>query len=455
MSLVALAVSAVIATKLQGLLMTIPIALVLGVNLVRTGSLASIRAGCLRMAVPVLAIGIVPYAVAWFRTGNPLFPFYNAFFRSPFFAPINFVDRRWMGKGSVDLLYALTFHTSTFMEGVDGGFGFQHVLLVPSVLVAVLLIRRAEVVIPAFCGAGMFLLSVTFTQYARYLYPTFPLLALASAAVWSRAVAERWRSLLVCCLCVLIALHLYFYRSVNYFYSFYPPTPLAAQPRPQPAYPSEREFNAIVNATYGRTARVLYLGRPWAAGLDGTPLFAIEQLNSDNYAGLTAVKDVEGLKALLKRHGVTHVITSDEMTPPAKFPILGEFLPRAATLVARNADARLWRVGSPEIGLERTIDFGSIRVGEAGAQTLTVSNQGTADLTIADITLAGPGQDQYRRPGDKDSCSGTTLPPERSCTVMVRLKPTQPGTVHATLEIASNDPNQRIINVTLNGTGTP
>jgi len=38
---------------------------------------------------------------------------------------------------------------------------------------------------------------------------------------------------------------------------------------------------------------------------------------------------------------------------------------------------------------------------------------------------------------------------------MVRLKPTQPGTVHATLEIASNDPNQRIINVTLNGTGTP
>src|SRR5262249_9671760 len=202
MALVALAVSAAIATKLQGLLLSIPIVVLVAVNLFRAGSL---RDACLQMAVPVLAIGIVPYAVAWFRTGNPLFPFYNAVFRSALFAPINLVDRRWMGKGSADLLYAMTFHTARFMEGVDGGFGFQHVLLVPSVLVAVLLIRRSEVVIPAFCGAAMFLISIVFTQYARYLYPTFPLLAIASAAVWTRAVMERWRPLLVCCLCGLVA----------------------------------------------------------------------------------------------------------------------------------------------------------------------------------------------------------------------------------------------------------
>jgi Abnormal spindle-like microcephaly-assoc'd, ASPM-SPD-2-Hydin len=109
----------------------------------------------------------------------------------------------------------------------------------------------------------------------------------------------------------------------------------------------------------------------------------------------------------------------------------------------------------PEIGLERTIDFGSIRVGEVGTQTMTVSNRGTADLTIADIALTGPRQDQYRRPVDKDSCSGTILPPERSCTVLVRLKPMQPGPLNATLEIVSNDPNQRVVNVMLNGTGTP
>src|SRR5262249_60323601 len=102
------------------------------------------------------------------------------------------------------------------------------------------------------------------------------------------------------------------------------------------------------------------------------------------------------------------------------------------------------------IGLERKITFGSVRIGDIGAQTLTVSNRGTGDLTIADITLTGPRQDQYRRPAEKDSCSGAILPPERSCTVLVKLKPTEPGPLDAALEIASNDPNKRVVNVTLN-----
>src|SRR5262245_46882229 len=49
MALVALAVSAAIATKLQGLLLSIPIVVLVAVNLFRAGSLRGVRDACLRM----------------------------------------------------------------------------------------------------------------------------------------------------------------------------------------------------------------------------------------------------------------------------------------------------------------------------------------------------------------------------------------------------------------------
>src|SRR5262249_14185148 len=37
-----------------------------------------------------------PYAAAWWKTGNPVFPFYNAYFKSPLYpSDANFTDPRW------------------------------------------------------------------------------------------------------------------------------------------------------------------------------------------------------------------------------------------------------------------------------------------------------------------------------------------------------------------------
>ena len=147
----------------------------------------------------------------------------------------------------------------------------------------------------------MFLVSIVFTQYARYLYPTFPLLAIATTALWCQASSERWRPLLAFYLCVLVALNLLAYRAVNHLYAFFPPTPFAAQPKPQPAYPFERSFNTIVNVTHGRAARVLYLERPLGAGLDGTPLYVTELGNAWLNIEARAVNDLEGLTALRQK----------------------------------------------------------------------------------------------------------------------------------------------------------
>jgi hypothetical protein len=354
-ALVALALAAGMATKMQGLLGAVPIALALYVGLWRAGSLRMMGRATLLMTVPILVIGSVPYVVGWLVTGNPFFPFYNAVFHSPLFPNENFVDPRWIGKASLGLVRGLTFETSRFMESIDGGFGFQHFLLLPGVAAALLFVRRADILIPACCAAGIFVMVSSFTQYARYLYPTFPLLSIAATALWLRASSERWRPLLVLFLCGLIGLNVFAYRSLTYTYYFFPPNPFAGQAIPQPAHPAEREFNSIINATHGRAARVLYLERSFGAGLDGTPLYVWRHLNWRLHAGSGAIKKAENLRKFLEQNAVTHVMSDDDVTP-IKHPKFQQYLPKVAILEAQIGTVKLWRVG---------------RVAEAAPETLS------------------------------------------------------------------------------------
>jgi hypothetical protein len=85
--------------------------------------------------VLALAIGAVPYAEAWIRAGNPVFPFFNAEFCSPHFPRVNMRDGRFLTPLSSTTLYDATFHSSRFVEGRDGAAGFFCFLFVPLALV--------------------------------------------------------------------------------------------------------------------------------------------------------------------------------------------------------------------------------------------------------------------------------------------------------------------------------
>ena len=86
-------------------------------------------------------------------------------------------------------------------------------------------------------------------------------------------------------------------------------------------------------------------------------------------------------------------------------------------------------------------------------QTITVKNDGTADLTLAVITVGGANADQFDMGADK--CSKKTLASNASCTVNAKFKATSTGAKTATLIIPSNDPDENPVNVSLSGTGTP
>jgi len=141
-----------------------------------------------------LVTGLPPYAIAWFKTGNPLFPFLNERFHSPLLpAGISLVDNSFREHVTPALLWDLTFHTHRYLQGQDGGLGFQYLLLVPLGIVGLALggRGRASAGWVAVAGSLAVLLS---TPNARYVYAALPL-----ATVWGAAglaaMAERRRVL--------------------------------------------------------------------------------------------------------------------------------------------------------------------------------------------------------------------------------------------------------------------
>lgn len=97
---------------------------------------------------------------------------------------------------------------------------------------------------------------------------------------------------------------------------------------------------------------------------------------------------------------------------------------------------------------DQTIPFGNTTVGGTSDQTVTVTNDGNADLAVGVITgLAAPFSLV------NDNCSSQTLAPAASCTVGVRFEPVAVGAAADSLAIPSNDAADPTVTVDVTGTG--
>lgn len=110
--------------------------------------------------------------------------------------------------------------------------------------------------------------------------------------------------------------------------------------------------------------------------------------------------------------------------------------------------------GSPDITVlpTTTLSFPNISVGATADQTLTVKNEGTANLII--YTITSPSA-PFSIVAGTDTCSNTTLTPTQSCTIKIRFTPTTTGTFNSNFDILSNDPDENPVRVGLSGSATP
>ncbi len=95
-----------------------------------------------------------------------------------------------------------------------------------------------------------------------------------------------------------------------------------------------------------------------------------------------------------------------------------------------------------------SLNFGAVTSGQTADLPLTVSNGGTGQLTVSSFAI--PAGFLVTSP-----TAPFNIPANGSATVTVRFAPTSAATFTGMLGIASNDPANPTLNVSLSGTGTP
>jgi len=162
------------------------------------------------LVLVALACAAQPYADAWLRTGNPVFPFMNHIFRSPYFdASAPFVDSRFTRPLTWHLPFDLTFHSDRYLEGQAGAFGFQWSVFLPLMVLAW---KRATRMERFALAAGLAAALATFAVQSniRYLYAVMALWTLAIPSVLRTWPWTRW--LLGAC----VALNFWFWAAANW-----------------------------------------------------------------------------------------------------------------------------------------------------------------------------------------------------------------------------------------------
>src|SRR5262249_27409988 len=94
-----------------------------------------------------------------------------------------------------------------------------------------------------------------------------------------------------------------------------------------------------------------------------------------------------------------------------------------------------------------SLDFGSVNTGQIKDVTLTLSNAGSADLTISSVASNGAAFTVV------SLVAPITIVAGRSVYLTVRFAPSPAGLTYATLTITSNDPARPSLAVSLTGTG--
>jgi 4-amino-4-deoxy-L-arabinose transferase-like glycosyltransferase len=300
-------------TKVTALYLVLPLFVLVIVRLARGGTLRFVLAHAGIAVATTTGISFVPYAFAFWRTGNPVFPLYNDIFRSSLAPAVRESDPRWVGKFSWRLPYQMTLSTSAYCEVYNGTFGFQYLVLTPLAL-AVAVIRRNWTAIAAFLIALVSAVAVLYsTQYVRYIFPSMAVASIVLAAAFQRGEGRTWKwlSRAACAVGVaVVALNLIFYPGGAWNLPGFQGKALVSDIARQQLLDQqapERALTAAVNALDGRMARVAYFGRAFAAGLQGTPFFAMNY-NPGFEAAVANSKSPDELLRVLRDRQVTYVI---------------------------------------------------------------------------------------------------------------------------------------------------
>lgn len=104
-------------------------------------------------------------------------------------------------------------------------------------------------------------------------------------------------------------------------------------------------------------------------------------------------------------------------------------------------------IGNPLADGTNTINFGSVIVGSSATRDFTITNTGSKELNLGDITFSGTHADAY----SVSVSPGTIIEPGATTSFTVKLQPSIDGPQPAVMHIASDDPDENPFDVNLTG----
>lgn len=273
-----------------------------------------------------LVAGLPPYARAWWKTHNPIFPFKNEIIHSPLIDPsVQFQDNEFRQPLTWHTPFDLTFRSHFWYEAQDGSFGFQYLLLAPLGLLALPIVRRRVAVSAGVVALGAYLLVIRAEPNARYLYAVLPLLLVPLSALlqWLASNGRWFGRILAGAVAACALLNIYFIPASGWYHkNFYLSSPFSPPARTR--YIHEfipiREVIGHFNEAHPGSA-VLMISDNDTADVRG-PSFA------DHWHYYTVIDQLRrattppDMQRLLDRWGVRYFIgrkpgTGDPSDPPA------------------------------------------------------------------------------------------------------------------------------------------
>ena len=295
----------------------------------------------LRMLAILLPVAASSYAYAVLVTGNPLFPFFNAVFRSPYYPLENMRDLKWMAGVNWRAPWDLLFRSEAFGQYYPGASGITVLAMLPLVFVAA--VRK-----PAMRWLGAWALLVAALlffqmQYLRYLFPAYAVLAVLGVVALSRVLA--WRGF-VAAMLVLVAVDVAMMPTTSWIVRANPwagllrDGPGARASLVAEAMPERALLERIVARDPAACVLMTDPRRPFVGAGRGHALSLHRRYDPQLWrARNIAEADASGVawRALLGRIGASHVIID-----PGKEPLLARTLADSGYVV-------LDRQGSVEV----------------------------------------------------------------------------------------------------------
>jgi len=139
------------------------------------------------------------------------------------------------------------------------------------------------------------------------------------------------------------------------------------------------------------------------------------------------------------------VPTDDANNPSVMVTVFGRGTTQALMTITDSV--------SPTDDLE--IDFGAVEINSSLDQTITITNDGNADLNLQSLVPGASNENSSSFIVANDSCIESAIIPGESCTVTLQFSPEKEGEVSFSIDIPSSNSNVETVSISLLGSGIP